>query len=404
MKFIYKSFLTFIGFLILFLLGLGILYFAYYKISNSSDIEVNGNLSINYIDGKKFDINEKKTIKFSVSNSGDKVIYYTINFKHVKGEGSYKIYYNDEVVTEGDLKKSIATNTHDISIDAGETKLYTLELINTSDYLKGILNIYVQESKALTFADTILNNNDISTDPLTTPGIEPAIEDEGLIKSSDDIGVTYYFRGNVLNNYVLFGNKLWRIVRINGDGTVRIILNDASNVSSYYTAENSNLNFIDSNMNAFLENWLQSELEGYIDYIANAKFCSDTAHDENYNYYAYTRIVVNKIPTFNCLGTSYSNEIGILTVDEVIMAGADVEKENKSYYLYKDDITNAWYTMSAAKGNSTNTNMFMVNSDGVLKTDINGSLYRQVRPVINLIKNIKMTGLGTIDDPYRLVD
>ena len=37
-------------------------------------------------------------------------------------------------------------------------------------------------------------------------------------------------------------------------------------------------------------------------------------------------------------------------------------------------------------------------------TDINGNLYRNIRPVINLVKNIEMIGTGTNLDPYRMVE
>ena len=37
---------------------------------------------------------------------------------------------------------------------------------------------------------------------------------------------TYYFRGNVQNNYVNFANLTWRIVRINEDKTIRLVLNN----------------------------------------------------------------------------------------------------------------------------------------------------------------------------------
>lgn len=45
----------------------------------------------------------------------------------------------------------------------------------------------------------------------------------GLYKGSDDEGDTYYYRGKVVNNYVKFAGFIWRIVRINGDGSIRMI-------------------------------------------------------------------------------------------------------------------------------------------------------------------------------------
>ena len=47
-----------------------------------------------------------------------------------------------------------------------------------------------------------------------------------LASTEDDYGTSYYFRGAVKNNYVQFANKCWRIVRINGDGSVKLVLHN----------------------------------------------------------------------------------------------------------------------------------------------------------------------------------
>ena len=47
-----------------------------------------------------------------------------------------------------------------------------------------------------------------------------------LASTDDDYGTTYYFRGAVKNNYVEFANKCWRIVRIIGDGSVKLVLHN----------------------------------------------------------------------------------------------------------------------------------------------------------------------------------
>ena len=47
---------------------------------------------------------------------------------------------------------------------------------------------------------------------------------ESLVCSApDDYGTSYYFRGNVENNWVKFAGYYWRILRINGDGSIRMI-------------------------------------------------------------------------------------------------------------------------------------------------------------------------------------
>ncbi len=47
-----------------------------------------------------------------------------------------------------------------------------------------------------------------------------------LASTEDDYGTSYYFRGSVKNNYVEFANKCWRIVRVSGDGSVKLILHN----------------------------------------------------------------------------------------------------------------------------------------------------------------------------------
>lgn len=407
MRMIYKTILVFIAFLIVATSTVGVIYMFYDKVIDSDgDIEVNGALSINYVNGKKFDIDlgNKKVIDFSVSNGSDSVTYYNIGFMQIRGNGTYRLLDKDKVVMEGNLKSIDEITTDYISIDAKETKIYTLELENTGDInLKGLLNIRSQNGKLKTFSDLILEQTKPSNDAVSKVGNEIATLNEGLIKSSDDIGVSYYFRGDIDNNYVSFAGLLWRIVRINGDGTVRIVLdNITETVANYYTDTNKNFEFKESKINEFLDNWFQENLKNYTNYIATSKFCSDINHDGANNYLANTRILTNEIPTLNCLGTSVSSNIGLLTIDEVILAGASPTSINQNYYLYNSNITNSWYTMSAASGNEESINMFMIDSTGKVDTTIKGNLYRGVRPVINLIKNIDMTGTGTELDPYHL--
>ena len=44
--------------------------------------------------------------------------------------------------------------------------------------------------------------------------------------ATDDYGTSYYYRGNVIDNYVNFAGMCWRAVRIAGDGSIKLILED----------------------------------------------------------------------------------------------------------------------------------------------------------------------------------
>ena len=93
-----------------------------------------------------------------------------------------------------------------------------------------------------TFAETILAKNEVKA-PITTPGAAVSTASEALLASAeDDYGTSYYFRGAVKNNYVEFANKCWRIVRVGGDGSVKLILhndNTAKAANPCATANNS---------------------------------------------------------------------------------------------------------------------------------------------------------------------
>ena len=86
--------------------------------------------------------------------------------------------------------------------------------------------VIVTEPGKPTFAETILANNEVKA-PITTPGAAISTASEALLASAeDDYGTSYYFRGAVTNNYVEFANKCWRIVRVGGDGSVKLILHN----------------------------------------------------------------------------------------------------------------------------------------------------------------------------------
>ena len=63
-----------------------------------------------------------------------------------------------------------------------------------------------------------------------------------LASTEDDYGTSYYFRGAVTNNYVEFANKCWRIVRVGGDGSVKLILHNDNTAKAANPCNSSNNN------------------------------------------------------------------------------------------------------------------------------------------------------------------
>ena len=86
-------------------------------------------------------------------------------------------------------------------------------------------NLIIKEHK-VTFASIILLNNGGQShiESKTAPNFSNiATTNEGMFAAADDYGTSYYFRGAVDNNWVKFADYYWRIVRINGDGSVKLI-------------------------------------------------------------------------------------------------------------------------------------------------------------------------------------
>ena len=181
----------------------------------------------------------------------------------------------------------------------------------TAGTMKTTTNIYALAYVVSATADNIeykfLTSNKNTTESLLT-------------STQDDYGMSYYFRGAVKNNYVEFANKCWRIVRIVGDGSVKLVLhndnisnssNPCSSMnnsdeaafahysgSTYVSAFNSNYddnayigfmygqagssdyasthtNTNKSTILTNLETWYTNNLTSYADKLADTIWCND---------------------------------------------------------------------------------------------------------------------------------
>ncbi len=103
----------------------------------------------------------------------------------------------------------------------------------TSDTVAKVEDTYCKDNGFNTLSDCMLvmNNHEISVESAKTninakgtPDFsKTATTDEGLFMAEDDEGDSYYYRGAVKNNYVSFAGYTWRIIRRNGDGSIRMI-------------------------------------------------------------------------------------------------------------------------------------------------------------------------------------
>ena len=174
------------------------------------------------------------------------------------------------------------------------------------------------------------------TATLTNPITDASASNEAVMSlAPDDYGISYYFRGNVQNNFVSFANMCWRIVRITGDGSIKLALYDYSSASctntgdtlafaryngttyttkfnenrddnayigfmygtpnsTTYAATHANIN--KSTILQNLETWYKAKLTSYTDKLADTIWCNDrsTVKDVTFKYVSSENGVLNK--------------------------------------------------------------------------------------------------------------
>ena len=258
-------------------------------------------------------------------------------------------------------------------------------------------------------------------------------------------GTSYYYTGNP-NNWVQFAGFWWRIIRINGDGTIRMIyqgtsanttgtgtqigesfFNSSYNNNMYvgymYTSGQRQGTGSSSAIKGVLDQWysVTSGLTAYSDYIdGNAGFCGDRRVSSGNgigtsvtNYQPYTRIS-NSSPSLSCedadiyttTDSSTGNKsltypIGLISADEAMFAGIPIwNNSSPSNYLCTEEY---YWTMSPSFFEGISAYVFNIDSSGSLVDNYYVNRTHRVRPVINLRADVSLTGSGTTSDPFKVV-
>ena len=284
-----------------------------------------------------------------------------------------------------------------------------------------------------------------------------ATTNEGMFAANDNQGTSYYFRGAVNNNWIKYGkdssNKdiYWRIIRINGDNSIRMIYsgttaptsstsvvmtgagsaidrsvyNSGTNYAEYvgymyqrgYQRNNTN----NSTIKTKIDNWFAGTSLKNDSNVVDNIFCNDRStssswssrpssnllyngHIRNLSYSNASLWCENKLDKFTTSSTlgngSLTYPVGLITIDEVAMAGGHFVTDNRNYYLYTGTF---YYTMTPNVFRSTGTAfVFIVNNTGKFPNSSIGST-AYIRPVINLNGNVKLSGTGTYDNVYEVV-
>ena len=443
----------------------------------------------------------------SIAKNGDKEI--TLQVSGVTGTNNFASEKNFDydsswsglkrtLVTGATIESDGSLTTQNISITG---KYYNLTIPQTSIEGKAFTGkIYVtnhscstSEPAYITLLKAYGGKDNITELPDSAFANVTTASDKGMYKKNDDLGTSYYYRGAVDNNWVKFGKEgtkdiYWRIIRINGDGSIRMIYTGTTDPktdssvtgsngvymtgtgtqinattyafnSSYNKAEYVGYQYIDGQQHGYgkcngtnasctvngntvynstikqaIDKWYAGTTLKDNDLIADQIFCNDrtaSASDVAYSntkyttlpswnstgtqyyYGAYGRLYNSKSPILTCptasdkftVNTSNGNgaltyPVGLITADEVAMAGGRYNVDNSSYYLY----TNQTYwsgSPSNFDGSDASAYEFYVYSSGsVGNFDVNS--YRGARPVVSLSSKVKLSGNGTYSNPYTV--
>ncbi len=188
-------------------------------------------------------------IKMVIDNNGFEglALYYTLDSVNTDNNGniipsiSKEYIASDDIVLGQGYFANTGTNSkeHKYTLkiyfkDTGEDQNYLQEakfaahlVVEEGDNATPLTPEGWDEAGSGTLLAGIKANYPTVMQPLTNPGKEGSPANEAVLAGAvDDYGMSYYFRGNVTNNYVQFANKCWRIVRVTGDGSIKLVLHN----------------------------------------------------------------------------------------------------------------------------------------------------------------------------------
>ena len=270
-----------------------------------------------------------------------------------------------------------------------------------------------------TLSQMILDSNQVITKaPTLTTSSNNTTDASGLYKSTatNTGDPTYYFRGNVENNYVSFAGFTWRIVRINEDGTIRIIMQDGINNNATYTFNSKYSNYTymyysNSEVKPVLESWYQTNIRSkevlsknvvsgnYYCEQAKVKY-STSAATGNATMTVYTYYT----PNFKCSTDGngkgiINSSIGLITYDEMVYSGGYRFAANENYYLF-NGIGYMSMSPAATYDSGRNAGIWFNSKDFISDNGVQYASYA-LRPVINLKSDTEISdGDGTKDSPF----
>ncbi len=242
------------------------------------------------------------------------------------------------------------------------------------------------------------------------------------INSDGKVDKTYYFRGIVTNNNVLFAGGCYKVVKIAEDGAVKLAYigttyngscNETYSYGTYNGKYNDSIDYMtdeDSIVKTSVDRWYKENILQYQEYIQDTVYCNDRSKDENGNYNVNNRLKGSNSakPTNKCNNEdsfTVSDKVGngklkypagLITADEYVYSGGSVSATSNMFTTF---MIGQYYTMSP----QSNDNIYIVSKAGLATSTVDNSEDYNTVPIISLnSKAIVIHGDGSQESPYEI--
>ncbi len=337
-----------------------------YKIINTSLLGTNGTryretpLSRPGIDSTDISKERTEETQWNTSFQSDKYYIYSDDYTFDEIKGTYTL-INPKIVS--------GSSAYEVVKGKYIQNRYGGPYANPSNWSTNLYEIYKENG------ETVITYSIESTDRSA---------ESTLSKMNDDLGVSYYYRGGVEDNYINFAKMCWRIVRVEGDGSTKIVLEDSTQKCENSTSKSNAT--ISEDLDSFFKTKLSS-------YQSSLKY--DTWKKEKY-YTLSKEFFINK-PLSIAFGNIISSNnayIGLLNATEVAYAG--YTSTSTEYYKSQTNYLNL------------DVDWFVLATNGAIETGVQNkyldcqcmSYSCQNRPAVTLNKDVAISGQGTKSDPY----
>ncbi len=246
-----------------------------------------------------------------------------------------------------------------------------------------------------------------------------------ITKTAGNSYPIYFYRGNVKDNYIVFAEHCWQIVRTLNNGGIKLIYVNSgttckydknsvinpgtTNKENYSTTAVNGHTYSSSNVKKVVDNWYTNNIANKADavHVNNTIWCNETVT---------TTQAATRTPEVNTCSRTVTAKAALPTYDEVVLAGGvyNTSGVHRNYYLYieqnhdvpssqLDNITAVTMTVAkASSSTSTASQVYYIGSNGQLDA-YNVKYGYNIRPMIAIAPGaMYASGDGTQANPYRV--